>query len=169
MMLAIIRDDTWNVLNMHIIPTSKRWDYSDILSGGHKSIEGLTHIVEGGHHIRKAPNPHPQIKYRYWFVDKWNWNGTYNYISISDVKVHWQHIGTIVKVCVNQTLFWKKKTSVAFSSLDLIFNINHTTGWGMLYPPTNMDSMTTIWKACQGQWNTLQNLLPSYLFSNTII
>ena len=29
-MLATIRDDTWNVLNMqHIIPNSKIWDYSD--------------------------------------------------------------------------------------------------------------------------------------------
>ena len=29
--MAIIRDDTWNVLNMqHIVPNSKRWDYSDI-------------------------------------------------------------------------------------------------------------------------------------------
>ena len=30
-MLATIRDDTWNELNMqHITPNSKRWDYSDI-------------------------------------------------------------------------------------------------------------------------------------------
>ena len=30
-MLAWISDDTWNVHNMqHIIPNSKRWDYSDI-------------------------------------------------------------------------------------------------------------------------------------------
>ena len=30
-MLATIRDDTWNVLNMqHITPHSKRWDYSSI-------------------------------------------------------------------------------------------------------------------------------------------
>ena len=33
-MLATIRDDTWNVLNMqHIIPNSKRWDYPNIPSG----------------------------------------------------------------------------------------------------------------------------------------
>ena len=32
LMLATIRDDTWNVLNMqHIIPNLKRRDYSDIL------------------------------------------------------------------------------------------------------------------------------------------
>ena len=29
-MLAKIRDDSWNVLNIqHITPNSKRWDYSD--------------------------------------------------------------------------------------------------------------------------------------------
>ena len=34
-MLAKIRDDTKNVLNMqHIIPNSKRWDSSDIPTGG---------------------------------------------------------------------------------------------------------------------------------------
>ena len=54
-MLATIHDDTWNVLNMqHITPNSRRWDYSDIHGGGHKKIK------EGGHHLRKAPNPHPQ-------------------------------------------------------------------------------------------------------------
>ena len=40
-MMATIRDDTWNVLNMqHTIPNSKRWDYSDIPVGGHKYIKG---------------------------------------------------------------------------------------------------------------------------------
>ena len=34
-MLATIRDDTWNVLNMqHRIPNSKRWGYSDTGGGG---------------------------------------------------------------------------------------------------------------------------------------
>ena len=52
-MSATIRYDTWNVLNMqHLSPNSERWDYSDILGGGH--------MVEGVHHLRKAPNPHPQ-------------------------------------------------------------------------------------------------------------
>ena len=27
--------------------------------GGHKKIEGLAHMVEGGHHLRKSPNTHP--------------------------------------------------------------------------------------------------------------
>ena len=32
LMLAKLRDDTWNMLNMqHIIPNSKRWDFSDIV------------------------------------------------------------------------------------------------------------------------------------------
>ena len=36
-MLALIHDDTWNVLNMqYITPNSKRLDYSDIPGGGHK-------------------------------------------------------------------------------------------------------------------------------------
>ena len=59
-MLATVRDDTWNMLNMqHITPNSKRWDYSDIPGGGHKNIKGSAYIAEGGHHLRKAPNPHP--------------------------------------------------------------------------------------------------------------
>ena len=38
-MLATIRDNTWNVLNMqHTTPNSKRWDYSDIPGGAHKKI-----------------------------------------------------------------------------------------------------------------------------------
>ena len=60
-MLVTIRDDTWNMLNMqHIILNSKRWDYTGIPGGGHKQIKGSVHMVEGGHHLRKAPNPHPQ-------------------------------------------------------------------------------------------------------------
>ena len=59
-MLATIHDDTWNVLNMqHITPNSKRRDYSYTPGGGHKKIKGPAHMVEGGHHLRKAPNPHP--------------------------------------------------------------------------------------------------------------
>ena len=63
-MLATIHDDTWNVLNMqHITPNSKRWDYLDIPVGGHKKIKGPAHMVQGGHHLRKAPNPQPQVRY----------------------------------------------------------------------------------------------------------
>ena len=55
-MLATIRDDTWNVLNMqHITPNSKRWDYSDIPGGSHLQIKGPAHMVEGGHHPRNRP------------------------------------------------------------------------------------------------------------------
>ena len=57
-MLATIHDDTWNALSeQHIIPNSKRWDYSDILSGGHKQIKGPAHMAEGGHHLEKPPTP----------------------------------------------------------------------------------------------------------------
>ena len=55
-MLATICDDPCNVLNMQpITPNLERWDYSDIPSGGHKKIKGPAHMVEGGHHLRKAP------------------------------------------------------------------------------------------------------------------
>ena len=61
-MLATIRDDTWNVLNIqHITLNSKRWDYLDTPGGGHKKIKVPAHMVEGGHHLRKAPKPHPQL------------------------------------------------------------------------------------------------------------
>ena len=59
-MLATVRDDTWNVFSMqHTTPNLKRWDYSDIPDGGNKNIKGSAHMAEGGHHLRKAPNPHP--------------------------------------------------------------------------------------------------------------
>ena len=36
-MLATIRDDKWNVLNMqHLTPNLKRWDHSDIPGDSHK-------------------------------------------------------------------------------------------------------------------------------------
>ena len=34
--------------------------YSNIHSGGNKYIKGLAHMVEGDHHLRKAPKPHPR-------------------------------------------------------------------------------------------------------------
>ena len=61
-MLTTIRDDTWNVLNMqHVTPNSRRRDYSDIANGGHKKIKGPAHMVEGGHHHRKAPTPDHKV------------------------------------------------------------------------------------------------------------
>ena len=46
-MLATIRDDTWNVLNMHhITSNSKIWNYSDIPGGGTEKIKGPIHMVE---------------------------------------------------------------------------------------------------------------------------
>ena len=57
-MLVTICDDTWNMLNMqHKTPNWKRWDYSEIPGGGHIKIKGPAHMVEGGNHLRKAPNP----------------------------------------------------------------------------------------------------------------
>ena len=61
-MLATIRDDKWNVLNMqHITPNSKRMDYSDIPGYGNKNNKGPSHVAKGGHHLRKAPKPHPWL------------------------------------------------------------------------------------------------------------
>ena len=60
LMLVTIRDDTRYERNMHITPYSKRWDYSDISGGGLKNIKGPAHMVEGGYHLRKAPNPNSQ-------------------------------------------------------------------------------------------------------------
>ena len=60
MMLATIRDDTWNVHSMpHIIPNSKRWDYSDIPVVA-INIIGPTQMVGVGHHLIKNSNPHPR-------------------------------------------------------------------------------------------------------------
>ena len=60
-MLTTICDDIWNVLNMqHITPNSKRWDYLDIHGGGYNKIKGPAHMVESGHQLSKAPNPHPR-------------------------------------------------------------------------------------------------------------
>ena len=53
---------TYETLNMqHITPNSKGWDYLDIPGGGQKKIIGPAHIAEGGHYLRKSPNPHPQM------------------------------------------------------------------------------------------------------------
>ena len=72
-MLATIRDDTWNALNIqHITPNSKRCDYSDIPGCGHKKIKGPAHVVEGGHHLRKAPNPNPPKSGKNYCIDKAN-------------------------------------------------------------------------------------------------
>ena len=79
LLLATIRDDTWNVLNMqHIIPNPKKWDYSDIPGGGHKQSKGPAHMVEGDHRLQKntPQNTHIDSKayLEYTFSDIWmNW------------------------------------------------------------------------------------------------
>ena len=57
-MLVTIRDDTWYVLNMHMTPYSKRSQTSPVVAI--KKIKGPAHMVEGGHHLRKAPNSNSQ-------------------------------------------------------------------------------------------------------------
>ena len=57
-MLATIRDDTWNVLNIqNITPNSKRWDYPDITGGSHKKIKGPAYMAEGGQILENPPTP----------------------------------------------------------------------------------------------------------------
>ena len=74
-MLAIIGDDTWNELNrQHIIPNSKRRNYSDIPGSGNEYIKGPAHMAEGGHHPREAysPNPLESTKYLAFMVELWS-------------------------------------------------------------------------------------------------
>ena len=74
LILATICEDTWNGFNMlHIIPNLKRWDYSAIAGDGHKKIKGPAHMVEGGHHLRKASNPHPHGVSCAMTFDLWPW------------------------------------------------------------------------------------------------
>ena len=48
LMLATIRDATWNVPNIqHIIRRSKRWEYLDIPGNVIEKIKGPAHMVEG--------------------------------------------------------------------------------------------------------------------------
>ena len=57
-MLATIRDDTWNVLNMqHKIPYSKRWDYSDIPGGGHNRLKDPPTWLKVATTLEKPPTP----------------------------------------------------------------------------------------------------------------
>ena len=58
-MLATIRDDSRNVLNMqHITQIRKEsGHYLDIAGGGHKKIKGPAHMVESGQHLRTKPTP----------------------------------------------------------------------------------------------------------------
>ena len=61
-MLATIRDDTWNVQNMlHIIINLKRWNIQTSPMVAIDRLKGPAHMVEGGHHLRKAPNPDPPL------------------------------------------------------------------------------------------------------------
>ena len=80
-MLATIRDDTWNMLNMQRInPISKKWDYSDIPGGGHKQIKGPAHMVEGDHYLRKPPTPTHKMLSKYMRILK-SWH---NNIRLGD-------------------------------------------------------------------------------------
>ena len=58
-MLATIRDDIWNLLNMqHITQNSKRWDNSDIHGGGHKRLKDPPTWLKVATTLKK-PQPPP--------------------------------------------------------------------------------------------------------------
>ena len=57
-MLARILDIRWNVLNMqHMTPNSKRKDYSDIPSGGHKKTKDPPTWLKVATTLEKTPPP----------------------------------------------------------------------------------------------------------------
>ena len=57
-MLATIRDDTWNMLNMQqIIPNWKRWYYSDIPGGGHNRLKDPFTWLKVATTLEKPPTP----------------------------------------------------------------------------------------------------------------
>ena len=66
-MLATIRDDTWNVHYIqHMIPNSKRWDYSDIPGGGINRLKDPPTWLKVATALEKPPpqpHPHKILKY----------------------------------------------------------------------------------------------------------
>ena len=62
-MLATIRDDTWNMLNMqHMTLNSKRWDCLDIPGGGTEKIrKGPPTWLKVTTTLEKPQHPHTQI------------------------------------------------------------------------------------------------------------
>ena len=59
-------------------PNAKRCDYPDSPGSGHE-ITGPTHMVEGGHHLKKAPNPHPHLILKVWQYIKQAWKNSIFY------------------------------------------------------------------------------------------
>ena len=56
LILATVRDDTWNMPNMqHITPNWKIWDYSGIPVWVTNRWKKPAHLDEGDHHLRKRP------------------------------------------------------------------------------------------------------------------
>ena len=61
-MSAPIHDDTRNMLNMqHITQIQKDGIIQTSPVAAIKRLKWHAHIVEGGHHLRKAPNPNPFV------------------------------------------------------------------------------------------------------------
>ena len=109
-MLATIHDDTWNVLNMqHITPNSKRGDYSGVPGGGHKNITGPAHMAEGGHHLRKAPHPHPlasNVELDVLFAVCLNIEQTVNLVVMWDSLTLIWHYGIVMMGLISNN-FWQ--------------------------------------------------------------
>ena len=119
-MLATILDDTWNVHNMqHINPNSKRKDYSDIPNGGHKKIQGPSHMVEGGCHLHKAPNPHGhgevELYYNCIFFFAWRpFSSRRQTIANVWQKPSWTHARAWLKPLMMLTYFQKSPNSEVY-------------------------------------------------------
>ena len=61
-MLATIRDDAGNVLNMqHIIPNSKKWDHSDIPEVAINRLKELPTWLKVATILQKPPSPTHKI------------------------------------------------------------------------------------------------------------
>ena len=85
-MLATIRDDTWNVFNMlYITPNSKKWDYSDIPSGGHKRFMVPPTWLKMATTLEKHPTPTHFALEENAFNLKFHWRTVW---TISEDYVH---------------------------------------------------------------------------------
>ena len=71
---------------------SKRWDYSDTPDGGHKEIKRSIHMVEGSHHFRKAPNPHP-LSAGEQVIIQYNNSQSFNHPGYFSIKIIFSAIG----------------------------------------------------------------------------
>ena len=81
--------------------------------GGHKKIKGSAHMVEGGHYLRKVPNPHPQRK--------WSKRPTYRGFhqrSCKDLVHMWCLSGSCILWCHHRSTFAARQRTNVSSKTD---------------------------------------------------